>query len=242
MVVAISQYTQAHFLSVFPHYPAGRTTIIYPGSRFEGQPPGPRPAGLAQLNPGGFWLSVATIEPRKNFVRLVEAYRMLKQRGETTLPLVLAGGPGWLMERFRDALGNLEPGRDVILPGYVSDEELRWLYANCFTFVYPSLFEGFGMPVLEALGFGATVISSQSSSLPEVVGDAGLLIDPRDTASIAEAMARVSRGEVNRNALRAAAQAQAKRFSWARSASSLLDVYRQAMDAPRLFPPARTSL
>jgi glycosyltransferase involved in cell wall biosynthesis len=112
-----------------------------------------------------------------------------------------------------------------ILTGYVSDAELEWLYRNCFAFLYPSLFEGFGMPPLEALTLGAPVISSDTSSLPEVVGDAGLLVDPRDAQSIAAAMARLSSGEVSRERLRAAGKEQARRFSWESSARKLLDLY-----------------
>src|ERR671928_146174 len=91
-----------------------------------------------------------------------------------TSPLVIAGGRGWL-------LPDLQPLPDhVILLGYASDAELHWLYANCFAFVFPSLFEGFGMPVVEAMGQGAPVVTSRTSSIPEVVGDAGLLVDPTD--------------------------------------------------------------
>src|SRR6185369_9713671 len=103
-------------------------------------PPPPPPDRFGQLAPGSFWLSVGSIEPRKNHRRILEAY----QASASPMPLVLAGGQGWLMDDFA-------PPRGVMLTGYVSDPELEWLYRNCFAFLYPSLFEGFGMPPLEAL-------------------------------------------------------------------------------------------
>ncbi len=220
-IVTDSEYTRRHFLEVFPHYPAERTEVVYPGSRYALDGPGPEgiPERFAQLGvpsgPGGFWLSVGSLEPRKNHRRLVEAYA----RSGSSLPLVLAGGTGWLMDDWRPA--------GVTLTGYVSDAELEWLYRNCFGFVYPSLFEGFGMPVLEALALGAPVICSNTTSLPEVAGDAGLLVDPLDAGAIAAAMIRLASGEIGREALRAAGVRQARRFSWEASARKLVGVYEE---------------
>lgn len=211
-IVANSEYTRRHFLEVFPHYPAERTQVIYPGSRYRMENAAPsRPERFAHLRPDGFWLSVGSIEPRKNHRRLLEAYA----RSGSVLPLVVAGGKGWLMD-------DLKPPPGVELTGYVTDAELEWLYRNCFAFLYPSLFEGFGMPVLEALSLGAPVICSNTTSLPEVAGDAGLLVDPLDASAIADAMLRLSN---RRDFLRAAAVRQAARFSWEASARKLLEVY-----------------
>ena len=216
-IVAISEYSRRHFREIFPHYPAERIALIYPASRYRLDAPAPpRPARFAHLQPEGFWLSVGSIEPRKNQRRLMEAYT----RSGSALPLVLAGGKGWLMD-------DLAPPRGVELTGYVSDAELEWLYRNCFAFLYPSLFEGFGMPVLEALSLGAAVICSNTTSLPEVAGDAGVLVDPLDAGAIAGAMTRLAGGAIGREALRAAGARQAARFSWEGSARQLLDVYAQ---------------
>jgi glycosyltransferase involved in cell wall biosynthesis len=245
-MVMDSEYTRRHFLEVFPHYPAERTEVVYPGSRYtldgpapmgpEGTPEG-IPERLAQLGvpseapfgvpsgPGGFWLSVGSLEPRKNQRRLVEAYA----RSGSSLPLVLTGGKGWLMDDWRPA--------GVTLTGYVSDSELEWLYRNCFGFLYPSLFEGFGMPVLEALALGAPVICSNTSSLPEVAGDAGLLVDPLDAGAIAAAMIRLASGEIGREALRTAGLHQARRFSWEASARKLVGVYEECARRGKGFAP-----
>ena len=221
-IVSNSEYTRRHFLEVFPHYPAERTRAIHPGSRYHAGRESARPERFAHLAPDGFWLSVGSIEPRKNHARLVEAYA----RSGSSLPLVLAGGKGWLMDEFNAPAG-------VELTGYVTDGELEWLYRNCFAFLYPSLFEGFGMPVLEALSLGAAVICSDTTSLPEVAGDAGILVDPRDAGAIAAAMERLVRGEIGREALRAAALRQAARFSWEDSARKLLQVYEECAAKPK---------
>jgi glycosyltransferase involved in cell wall biosynthesis len=232
LIVAISEYTRQHFLSTFPWFPASRVSVVYPASRFAEQREAKSPGRFAALPPGGFWLSVGTIEPRKNHGRLLDAYRILKSERGPTLPLVLAGGQGWLLRNFDTFLHGLEPGRDVMLPGYVSDDEMAWLYRNCFGFLYPSLFEGFGMPVLEALGFGAPVLCSNTSSLPEAAGDAAVFFDPLDAREMAAAMNRLATGEISRDLLRAAAQRQAAKFSWAASASRLRELYDQVMILP----------
>ena len=227
-IVAISDYSRRHFLATFPHYPAARIALIYPASRFTAaSAPPPCPARFAHLPPAGFWLSVGTIEPRKNHRRLLEAYRMTNP----SMPLVLAGGKGWLMDEFA--------ADDVLLTGYVTDEELAWLYRNCFAFLYPSLFEGFGMPVLEALTLGAPVICSNNTSLPEVAGDAALLVDPLDVSAIAAAMQRLASGEVSREALKQKGEIQSRRFSWHQSAARLRDLYEQVAQSPPHLPQPR---
>jgi glycosyltransferase involved in cell wall biosynthesis len=232
-IVAISEFSRSHFLSIFPHYPKSRVSVIYPASRFEPAPSDARPERFSMLERGGFWLSVGTIEPRKNHAKLLEGYRTLKAGAGTNLPLVLAGGKGWKMPGFEVMAEGLTIGEDLFLPGYISDADLRWLFRNCFAFVYPSLFEGFGMPVLEALGLGAPVICSNSTSLPEAAGNAALYIDPTDAHSIAAAMDRLARGEANRGRLVSEGYEQAKRFSWANSASRLQELYREAIAQPR---------
>ncbi len=212
-IMANSAYSRRHFLATFPHYSADRISVIYPASRFtaDSTPP-PRPARFQHLQPAGFWLSVGTIEPRKNQRRLLEAYRSIN----SSLPLVLAGGKGWLMDEFTAG--------DALLTGYVTDAELEWLYRNCFAFLYPSLFEGFGMPVLEALTLGAPVICSNTTSLPEVAGDAALLVDPLDPRSIAAAMQELP---AVRESLIEKGRVQARRFSWEDSAVRLQALYEE---------------
>jgi glycosyltransferase involved in cell wall biosynthesis len=235
-IVAISEYTRRHFLSLFIHFPPERVAVIHPASRFDARIQECKPERFSALESDRFWLSVGTLEPRKNHARLLDAYRIHKTKYDQALPLVLAGGQGWMMNHFETLFQGLELGREVILPGYVSDAELGWLFQNCFGFIYPSLFEGFGMPVLEALSLGAPVLCSDTTSLPEAAGKAAVYFDPSDPHSIAGAMNRLARGELDRESLISAGIEHAKGFSWAISAARLSEVYRQVMEFPRIAP------
>jgi glycosyltransferase involved in cell wall biosynthesis len=236
-IVAISQSSRDHYLSVFPHFPEDRIRVIYPCSRFaDSSLLGKQPEALVNTPTKDFWLSVGTLEPRKNQRRLVEAYVRYLALGGEPMPLVFAGGKGWLMEDFQKHLSELGIATQVLLLGYVTDDELIWLYRNCYANLYPSLFEGFGLPVLEGMQFGAPTVTSSSTSMPEVVGDAGIVLDPENVEAWAQMMLRlVTRAEV-RNQLSDAARLQADRFDWKRSATALLQLYDDALAAPkRLF-------
>lgn len=228
-LIAISEHSRRHFLEVFPHYPKDRIATVYPGSRFERRSSVARPERFAELTPDAFWLSVATLEPRKNHKKMLEAYVSLPAEIRLMYPLVLAGGRGWLMEEFEAALTGLN--RDVKSTGYVSDAELQWLYENCFAFLYPSLFEGFGLPVLEAMSLGAVVIASNSTSIPEIVGSAGILVDPHEVEEIAETMRRLATGEICREPLRSLAASRARTFSWPSAARQVLELYADLASA-----------
>jgi glycosyltransferase involved in cell wall biosynthesis len=233
-IVAISDYSRRHFLNVFPHYPSSRMAVVPLASRFAGQPVPAQPEALGYLKPGQFWLNVATIEPRKNPRRLAQAYARLKAEVGATYPLVLAGGRGWLMEDFEDYLIELGIREDVHLLGYVDDSTVIWLLKNCFALVYPSLFEGFGLPVLEAMSQGAAVITSNTTSIPEVIGDAGLLIDPMDVESIYQAMRQLYQGEIDRSSLQTRGLERSKLFSWQSSARQVMSIYEQVMGMEKL--------
>jgi glycosyltransferase involved in cell wall biosynthesis len=229
-IIAISHSTRDHFLRIFPHYPPEKIAVVYPASRFApNSPPVQRPAAFDRLRPGQFWLTVGTIEPRKNHRRLLEAYALLKRRRPDTPPLVLAGAHGWLMEGFDKVAENLGIAHDVVILGYVEDRALQWLYENCMAFCYPSLFEGFGLPVLEAMTLGVPVVSSNASSLPEIVGDAAPLFDPGSAESIASAMADLQEHPQKRESIRQNVQKRALLFSWDTSARSVLDIYRRVV-------------
>jgi glycosyltransferase involved in cell wall biosynthesis len=238
-VLAISEASKAHYLSVFPSFPEERMRVIYPCSRFEDAGlQGKKPRSLEGIDPAGFWLNVGTIEPRKNQHRLADAYARYLALGGKPMPLVLAGGKGWLMDDFQKHLDQLDISDKVIMTGYVSDDELIWLYRNCYGNLYPSLFEGFGLPVLEGMQFGAPTLTSRTSSIPEVAGDAALLLAPEDIEGWAQSMFRLvsDRGERDRMSL--AAVTQAKMFNWKTSAAALLDLYDQA----RISPKRRTAV
>jgi len=233
-VVAISKASQTHYLTVFPHFPEDHIRVIYPCSRFaDSTLVGQRPKRLEGIDAGFYWLNVGTIEPRKNQRRLAEAYARYLALDGTAMPLVLAGGNGWLMDDFEKYLSNSAIAAHVIMTGYVSDEELIWLYRNCYANIYPSLFEGFGLPVLEGMQFGAPTLASWSTSIPEVTGEAAILLAPEDTECWAQAMVRLVANREERDKLSAAALSQAHRFDWKVSAASLLQVYEEALASPK---------
>lgn len=238
-VVAISQASRTHYLSVFPHFPEERIRVIYPCSRFaDPAAGGRRPMALENVPVGGYWLSVSTIEPRKNQHRLIETYARYLALGGAPMPLVFAGGKGWLMEDFLNHLSELGVAAHVMMTDYVPDEELIWLYRNCFANLYPSLFEGFGLPVLEGMQFGAPTLASRSTSIPEVAGDAAILLAPEDTESWAQAMLRLAANKIERNQLSIASREQAGLFDWKDSAASLLQLYNEAVASPKRWVPA----
>jgi len=224
-IVAISNFSRDHFLRVFPQFPADRVTVIPLASRFEIEGEVSKPASLRHLETDRFWLNVGTLEPRKNQLRLLSAYARLKAEMGSTYPLVFAGGKGWLVENFDKVIAELGLEADVIRLGYVDDQQLAWLYRNCYAFIYPTLFEGFGLPVLEAMSLGAAVITSNTTSVPEVVGDAGLLVDPYKPEEIFSAMYALVSDPTERDRLRALALQRAQQFSWQRTAKQFLELY-----------------
>jgi glycosyltransferase involved in cell wall biosynthesis len=233
-VVAISEASRAHYLSVFPHFPEERIRVIYPCSRFaDSSEKGKRPKAVDGVPVGGYWLNVGTIEPRKNQRRLVEAYARYLVLGGAPMPLVLAGGKGWLMEDFQKHLSELGIDAQIVMTGYVSDDELIWLYRNCYANLYPSLFEGFGLPVLEGMQFGAPTLTSNSTSIPEAAGDAAILLAPEDVEAWAQAMLRLAANRLERDQLSAASLEQAGRFDWRHSAEALLQLYEEALASPK---------
>jgi len=194
-------------------------------------------AELEALPTPGFVLAVGTLEPRKNLPRLVEAYRSLDRRLQDEHPLAVVGALGWQAGETLTALRSL--GERAVLLGYVSDAALQYLYRRCGAFCFPSLGEGFGLPVLEAMAAGAPVITSNVSSLPEVGGDAVELVDPRDTASIAAGLRRVLGDTRRQEQLRRLGPARARTFSWDAFAERVLETLQAA--STRSYAPASRS-
>jgi glycosyltransferase involved in cell wall biosynthesis len=169
---------------------------------------------------GDFILFVGTIEPRKNLRRLVEAFDLLLRSTSLLPTLVIAGGQGWLMDDFA-------VGERVRLTGYLEDQDLCGLYSTCAAFVYPSLYEGFGLPPLEAMACGAPVITSRIPSLMETVGDAARLVNPEDVGDIARAMTEMLSDVRVREHYEELGKVHVKKFSWEQTARQTLEVYQQ---------------
>jgi len=171
-------------------------------------------------------LFVGTLEPRKNLPTLITAFGRLAGLRRSHC-LVLAGALGWRVREIHDAVKRSGMAGEVVMPGYLPADEVRSLYSYADLFVYPSLYEGFGLPPLEAMACGAPVITSDTSSFPEVVGDAALRIDPQDPDALAEAMEAVLEDESLASALRERGFDRVKRFSWERAARETFEVYRR---------------
>jgi glycosyltransferase involved in cell wall biosynthesis len=181
--------------------------------------------GLAEA----YLLFVGTLEPRKNLRALVEAYAELRRRRADLPLLAIAGAEGWWYDDLYRLVQRAGLAHRVRFLGRVADAELPALYSAATVFVYPSLYEGFGLPPLEALACGAPVVCADRSSLPEVVGDAALLVAPTDVRALAGALERLLDDEPLRRELRARGLARAARFTWARTAAETLQVYREAI-------------
>jgi alpha-1,3-rhamnosyl/mannosyltransferase len=184
------------------------------------------PAEAATLPRPGFVLAVGTLEPRKNLPRLVEAYRQLDGGLQEAHPLVVVGALGWETGSTLDALRSL--GSRCTMLGHVSDTALAELYRRCAVFCYPSLGEGFGLPVLEAMAAGAAVLTSNLSSLPEVGADAVDYVDPHDTDSIAAGLRGMLEDEPYRAELGRRARARAAEFSWKGFSETVLNTLDRA--------------
>jgi glycosyltransferase involved in cell wall biosynthesis len=180
------------------------------------------------LRHGEYVLTVGTLEPRKNLATAVAAFESLPQALRRRFPLVVVGMSGWGRERLPPALRAMADAGEARITGYLPQEELPMLYAGARLFLYLSVYEGFGLPPLEAMASGVPSIVSRRASLPEVVGDAARLVDPLDERAIAELLAALLDDDRARESMRAAGLLQATRFSWRACAERTLAIYKRA--------------
>jgi glycosyltransferase involved in cell wall biosynthesis len=232
-IVAISEASRLDYLNIFPHFPANRIRVIYPCSRFRVDQVDRRPVFNLPVESGQFWLSVGTIEPRKNQLGLLRSYSRYLECGGKPIPLVFVGGKGWLMDHFENHVVSLGLAQKVVVAGYVSDEELIWLYRNCCGNLYPSHFEGFGLPILEGMQMGAPTIAASNSSLTEVTGTAAVLLDSEDNEGWARAMLRLVQNPHQQRQMQQAGIERSRQFTWANSAVSLLSLYSDVLASPK---------
>jgi len=242
VVLADSAATQADIVSLLGA-PPDKVQVLYSGVHPRFRPeaePGERERLQARYGIGDrpYVLSVGTVQPRKNYIRLIKAFTRLQTCNLQTcnlqtcklanlqladLQLLIAGGRGWL---YQDIFAEAEKQGDrVRLLGFVDEADLPALYRNAALFAFPSLYEGFGLPVLEAMACGVPVVCSDASSLPEVAGDAALLVDPHDEDALAEAMARALEETDLRREMITRGLAQAARFTWERAARQLVGMF-----------------
>lgn len=218
LIIAVSRFT-ANQVEELLSIPAARIRVVPHGVAF--REPGPPQSERAKMV-----LTVGAMQKRKNTARLVEAF----ERTPPGWKLVLAGGTGYESDRIQRRIAESPRARDIVQPGYVSHDELNRLYADASIFAFPSLDEGFGIPVLEAMASGAAVLTSHHGALREVAGDAALLVDPQEVSSIAEGLSTLMEVQTLREQLAAAGYERARRFSWESAVEQTWNVYRELLN------------
>ncbi len=229
-VIAVSHFT-AQEVTRLLSVPAERVHIIYHGVEPRFRPlPSEEVEHFRQQKglPAHFILYLGTLEPRKNLVALVRAFSLLH---EPQTHLVLAGGKGWLYEEIFAEVERLELQDRVHFPGYIPAEELVLWYNAAWVFAYVSLYEGFGLPILEALACGLPVLAGNTTSLPEAAGNSALLVSPTDTAEIAAGLRRLWHEMPLREQLQHAGREHAARFSWEQTGQNTAALYRRLLAA-----------
>lgn len=229
LAAAIVTLSEASKRDMIEHYDAdpARIHVTYPGYDETLKPMEKRTAlAVAQTQYGvkaDYFLFLGTVQPRKNLIRLVQAFAQVRAQGHTC-QLVIGGKPGRWHERLEAKITDLELRDQIVLAGYVPEVHKRGLLSGALAFVFPSLYEGFGLPVLEAQACGAPVICSNTTSLPEAVGESGLLVDPLNVDEMAQAMTRLLIDEDLRADLITKSHQNLRRFSWRRCAQETLQV------------------
>ena len=231
-IITDSEFVKQELVDVFGVSP-GLITPVHLGAEAMF-----RPLAASEIQPalnnhglayGGYWLGVGTLEPRKNLQLALKAFMRLPKTVRQSCPLVLIGMKGWRTEALEAQLVPLVQTGEVRVLGYLSRAELATVIAGAKALIYPSVYEGFGLPPLEAMCCGVPVITSNVSSLPEVVGDAGILIDPHDVDGLTDHMRNLIDDQGLCQRLAAAALVRSKQFSWAKCAEETMQVYRAAL-------------
>ena len=230
LILADSEATRSDLIKVY-QTPPDKIRVLYSGVERRFQPVHDEKTLAAlrenyQLGSGPFVLSVGTIQPRKNYERLVEAFRRLDK---PNIKLVIAGGKGWLADPLYRMVDQLGMKERVQFIGFVADDDLPALYSAAHVFAFPSLYEGFGLPALEAMACGTPVLTSNVSSLPEVVGEAALSVDPIDVDAISEGLFKLVEDSGLRKKLIQQGIERAKRFSWDNAAGELKQHYQDLL-------------
>lgn len=241
VLVADSHNTKADLMRF---YGAGnaRIQVIYPGVNFTksemrppqslaGSPPAENPpnhslrSGTGQAKSEKYILFVGTLEPRKNVEGLIRAFDWLKKEHSIKEKLYIAGMKGWMFDKIFKAYEESGFKKDIVFKGYVNEEELSRLYQEASVFVYPSFYEGFGFPIIEAFSYGVPVVTSKTSSCGEIAGDSALLVDPSDYKEISEAILKIINDHDIRKRLTEKGINRAKGFSWDRTAREFAGLF-----------------
>lgn len=226
LIVTNSENSRQDIIRYFP-FAEDRVEKIYLGNDASFKPD-KNPEILSRYSiTQPYFLFVSTLEPRKNLSLLLKGYHRFRMNAKSPVQLVIIGGKGWKCRKLFKEIEGHHYRNDIILPGYVPKEDLPALYSQTMAFIYPSLYEGFGLPVLEAMACGAPCLVSNISSLPEVSGSAALLFNPFDVSDLTEQMEAVATDFQLREELSAKSIVQAARFSWDNFAEEFLEIMRR---------------
>ena len=231
IIVTDSEFSKSEIIKYFPKH-ENKIKVVPCGVDLEKFHPCTKPERIPQVKKslgieGEYFLYVGTIEPRKNLERLIAAYNIFCQHHSDAPKLVLAGGKGWLYDGIFSRVKELGLEKQVIFTKYVPAEDMNPLMCGALAFVFPSIYEGFGMPPLEAMASGVPVLASNAASLPEVTGDCAIICDAYSEESIAEGLEKLSNSEELRNDLGIRGRERAKQFTWNKSAEMLYDIYKE---------------
>lgn len=227
-ICAVSEFTRQSIIKHFHIKPHKITTTPLAPMSQPSQLVGPKIVAARYHLPPRYILFVATLEPRKNVGGLLKAYAHLPTATKQAIPLLLVGQRGWNAQEIDEKIRAYQLEKNVREIGYVPKEELPTFYQNATLFVYPSWYEGFGLPLLEAMKYNVPVITSNVTSLPEVAGNAALLIDPAKPKSLTLAMQKLLTDGALREKLRAAGKQRVKQFSWQKTATLTLNILENA--------------
>ncbi len=230
-IITISENSRQEIMD-FLNVPKEKIHIIYPGvdtAYFSGDKDETLASQVSMRYdlPKQYFLYLGTLEPRKNIETILDAFRLYRQRYPQGHELVIAGKKGWQYEQIFKQVESFGLVSSVHFPGYVEEADKKQIYTGASAFLFPSLYEGFGMPPLEAMACGVPVIAANTASLPEAVGGGGLLIDPMDSEKMAEYMERLVEDQVYAQQLAVKGAAQARSFNWDNSVQALFQVYRE---------------
>lgn len=231
-IITDAEYIRQEFIQQF-NYPADRITAIPLGVSKSFKPFSQEQTRAAlikhELKHGNYILAVGTLEPRKNLIVAIDAFLLMPEELRHKYPLVIAGSKGWLLGDLEKKLSPLLKSGEIRLLGYVSQDELPQIIAGALTLIFPSIYEGFGLPPLEAMACGVPVIASNNSSIPEVVGDTGILLNSNDTQGFAAAITSLIENPALRARLSQMALERSKQFTWEQCALSTLEVYKKVL-------------
>lgn len=227
-IITISEFSKREIIDLLG-VPEEKVSVIYSAPSFSEE------TADSEVTLGKYGITkpyilyVGTIEPRKNLVRLIHAFEMLKRNEKLPYRLVLAGGKGWQNEEIYRAAKESPFAEDIIFTGYISNSERNCLYQNAELFVFPSLYEGFGMPPLEAMHWGCPVVTSDAASMPEICGDATALVNPLDEEDIVKGIMAVLSDKEYAESLRKKGYEREKKFTWETSAQQLISVCKEVL-------------